>query len=124
MQDGTISFQSPYNAGLVAALKKAIPYSDRRWDRDQKLWFVAPRWAETLANLAERFALLECGHKVPFGSYPIESWPERLYCPMCKAIMMTDAHRQDIEEDDPWDVADYENDYMDRYPIDSDDLPC
>jgi hypothetical protein len=55
MKDGTISFQSPYNAGLVAALKKAIPYSDRRWDRDQKLWFVAPQWAEILADLAERF---------------------------------------------------------------------
>ena len=55
MKDGTIGFESPYDPGLVAALKAAIPYSDRRWDRDQKLWFVAPRHAETLADLAEQY---------------------------------------------------------------------
>ena len=54
MKDGTIGFESPYDAGLVEDLKREIPYSDRRWDRDQKLWFVAPQWAETLADLAEK----------------------------------------------------------------------
>lgn len=55
MKDGTIGFKSPYDAGLVAALKTAIPYSDRRWDRDQKLWMVAPQHANTLADLAEQY---------------------------------------------------------------------
>ncbi len=55
MRDGTIGFESPYNAGLVAALKAAIPYSDRKWDRAQKLWLVAPQHAQTLADLAEQY---------------------------------------------------------------------
>ena len=55
MKDGTIGFESPYDPGLVAALKAAIPYSDRKWDRGQKLWFVAPQHAATLADLAEQY---------------------------------------------------------------------
>ena len=55
MKDGTIGFESPYDPDLVAALKVKIPYSDRRWDRDQKMWFVAPQHAETLADLAEQY---------------------------------------------------------------------
>lgn len=55
MRDGSIGFQSPYDAGLVAALKSAIPYADRRWDRAQKLWLVAPQHANTLADLAEQY---------------------------------------------------------------------
>ena len=57
MKDGTIGFESPYDPKLVEALKQAIPYSDRRWDRDQKLWFVAPKHAETLADLAEKHGM-------------------------------------------------------------------
>ena len=55
MKDGTIGFESLYDPDLVADLKEAIPWRDRRWDGDQKLWFVAPRWAETLADLAEQY---------------------------------------------------------------------
>jgi hypothetical protein len=55
MKDGTVGFESPYDAGLVAALKSAIPYSDRRWDKAQKLWMVAPQHAQTLADLAEQY---------------------------------------------------------------------
>jgi len=55
MQSGAIGFESPYDAGLVAALKQAIPYADRQWDRAQKLWLVSPKWANTLADLAERY---------------------------------------------------------------------
>ena len=59
MKDGTIGFESSWDPDitprLVAALKAAIPYSDRRWDRDQKLWFVAPQHAQTLADLAEQY---------------------------------------------------------------------
>jgi len=55
MKDGTIGFESPYDRGLVGALKSQIPYSDRRWDPGQKLWFVAPQHATALADLAERY---------------------------------------------------------------------
>ena len=55
MKDGTVGFESPYDPKLVEALKQAIPWRDRRWDGDQKLWFVAPQHAETLADLAEKY---------------------------------------------------------------------
>jgi DnaJ-domain-containing protein 1 len=59
MKDGTLGFESTYDPdktpAFVAALKAAIPYSDRRWDRDQKLWMVAPQHANTLADLAEEY---------------------------------------------------------------------
>ena len=55
MKDGTIGFESPYDPGLVRDLKAQIPYPDRRWDRDQKLWFVAPKYAQALADLAEKY---------------------------------------------------------------------
>jgi hypothetical protein len=55
MRDGTIGFESPYDPGLVAALKAVIPYSDRKWDRGQKLWLVAPQYANALADLAEQY---------------------------------------------------------------------
>jgi len=55
MSDGSLRFESPYDPGLVAALKAQIPYVDRRWDRTQKLWFVASQHAQTLADLAEQY---------------------------------------------------------------------
>jgi len=54
MRNGTIALESPYDAGLVASLKAAIPHSDRKWDRGQKLWLVAAQHAQTLADLCER----------------------------------------------------------------------
>lgn len=54
MKDGTMAFESNYDSGLVAALKAAIPYSERRWDRKQRLWFVAPQHAQILADLCAR----------------------------------------------------------------------
>lgn len=54
MHDGSLRFQSPYDAGLVAALKAAIPHSDRQWNRTDKVWLVAPQWANTLADIAEQ----------------------------------------------------------------------
>lgn len=55
MRDGSLSFQSPYDPDLVAALKARIPYSDRKWDREQKVWLVAPAHGQILADLAEQY---------------------------------------------------------------------
>jgi len=54
-RDGSLAFQSPYDPGLVAALKAKIPHSDRQWDRAQKVWLVAPQHAQLLADLAEQY---------------------------------------------------------------------
>lgn len=55
MKNGTIAFSSSYDPALVAALKAAIPYTNRRWNREQKLWLVAPQYAQTLADLCDRY---------------------------------------------------------------------
>jgi hypothetical protein len=57
MKDGTLAFRSPYDPGLVAALKAKVPYSDRRpiYDgKDFDYWAVAPQHANILADLAEQ----------------------------------------------------------------------
>ena len=94
MKDGTIGFESPYDPKLVEALKQAIPYSDRRWDRDQKLWFVAPQHAETLADLAEKHGM---------GRPVVPPLPEASRPPEFDVL---DQHVAKWKEDDPWDVAD------------------
>lgn len=52
--DGLI-LRSPYNAGLVQALKDQIPYSERKWDNSRKVWIVAPQHGQLLADLCQRF---------------------------------------------------------------------
>lgn len=47
----TLIYQSDYNPGLVAALKLAIPATDRRWDPARKAWIVAPQHGRTLVKL-------------------------------------------------------------------------
>jgi DnaJ-domain-containing protein 1 len=58
MKDGTLAFRSPYDPGLIAALKAKVPYSDRRPVYDGKrfdYWAIAPQYAQTLADLAEQY---------------------------------------------------------------------
>jgi len=58
MKDGTLAFRSPYDPGLIAALKAKVPYSDRRPVYDGKrfdYWAIAPQHASTLADLAEQY---------------------------------------------------------------------
>lgn len=47
----TLVYQSDYSPGLVAALKLAIPATDRRWDPARKAWIVAPIHGTTLQRL-------------------------------------------------------------------------
>ena len=116
LPDGTLRFDTPWDPGLVRELKKIRPVNDLRpvyTDGKFQYWAVAPRWAETLANLAEKYhmgrpvvppvVLLECGHYETTENYPIKPWPGWAYCSICDMSVLTDSHRRDIEEDDPWD---------------------
>jgi hypothetical protein len=49
--NGELAFYSDYDRVLVAKLKTLIPYQDRRWDRKNRRWLVAPRWGKDLAKL-------------------------------------------------------------------------
>lgn len=55
LENGTLIYQSEYHAGLVAALKAAIPATDRKWDGGRKAWLVAPAHGATLAKLTAQF---------------------------------------------------------------------
>jgi len=47
----TLVYQSDYSPSLVAALKLAIPATDRRWDPARRVWIVAPVHGRTLQRL-------------------------------------------------------------------------
>ncbi len=48
-------YRTPYHPQLVAALKAAIPATDRAWDKGRKAWLVAPVHGRTLADLTSQF---------------------------------------------------------------------
>lgn len=50
----TLRVITPYNAGFVAALKAAIPYTDRAWAKTVAAWEVAPHHAEKIHELIYR----------------------------------------------------------------------
>jgi hypothetical protein len=52
---GNLKFKFSYDAGLIAALKEAIPYTDRAWEPLEKVWIIAPKHADLLVKLAALF---------------------------------------------------------------------
>jgi len=55
LDNGTLVYRTPYDPHLVAALKVAIPATDRKWDPRRRVWLVAPAHGQTLANLAAQY---------------------------------------------------------------------
>ena len=55
LDNDTLVYRTPYNPGLVGALKAAIPATDRKWDPRRRVWLVAPAHGQTLANLAAQY---------------------------------------------------------------------
>ncbi len=55
VEGNTLVYKSDYNPALVAALKVAIPVTDRRWDGNRKVWLIAPAHAQTLARLTQQY---------------------------------------------------------------------
>jgi hypothetical protein len=52
-QDEMVAFQTPYDRDFVDAFKGEI--SDRRWDRDNKVWLVAEAEADKALEVAARY---------------------------------------------------------------------
>lgn len=52
---GGIAVKTPYDAGFVADLKSSIPYTDRRWKGESKVWIVTPSHGSTLQNLCMKY---------------------------------------------------------------------
>ena len=51
LDNGTLLYRSSYDAGLVAALKAAIPAQGRRWDGAAKAWRVDPAYGQALVDV-------------------------------------------------------------------------
>lgn len=54
LHSGDIQYFSSYDVGLVDALKREIPWQERRWNPDSKCWQVDPRHAQTLIDLSRQ----------------------------------------------------------------------
>lgn len=55
VDNGCLVLRTPYNPGLVAALKAEIPAPDRRFEPATKAWRVAAKHAPTIVRLAEMY---------------------------------------------------------------------
>lgn len=54
-ENGKILLDTPFDGKFLEALKKAIPYTERSWDRAVKVWVVTPSCAEEAIALTRRF---------------------------------------------------------------------
>ena len=54
LRNGVLELRTPYNAGLVAAIK-SLPASDRRFEPNSKSWLIAPKHAAIVAGLVEAY---------------------------------------------------------------------
>jgi len=55
--DERLALKSPYNPDLVTALKDAIPYHYREFDRPAKTWRIDPEWGEVLIAALEAIGI-------------------------------------------------------------------
>jgi hypothetical protein len=55
LENNSLVLQCRYDAGLVAALKTAIPYTERRFDPARKVWVTTPNHAKLLAELITQY---------------------------------------------------------------------
>lgn len=46
--DGSVALASPYDAELVARLKRDIPYNGRSWEPSRKQWLISPLYETDL----------------------------------------------------------------------------
>jgi DnaJ domain len=51
VENGLLVFASPYDAQLVASLKNTIPGFQRSWDKNRKVWLIAPAQADNLKRI-------------------------------------------------------------------------
>jgi len=55
LENGLLVFVSPYDPGLVMALKATIPGTDRKWDGARKAWLVSPQQGQALKTVVSQY---------------------------------------------------------------------
>lgn len=56
--NGALEFYSPYDVGMLADFKAAIPSVDRRWDAAKRCWLVAAGQLPQLERLCDQHGLI------------------------------------------------------------------
>jgi hypothetical protein len=51
--DERFALRTPYDAAFVEALKIAVPFAYREWDKDKKAWYIAHEWDAIVRQLVE-----------------------------------------------------------------------
>lgn len=59
LSDGNLQFSFSYNSSLIAALKSEVPYTDRTWEPNKKVWIVAPKHSKKLVELVAQYLGLQ-----------------------------------------------------------------
>ena len=108
LRNGVLEVKTPYNQGLVAAIK-SLPASDRRFDPGSKAWLVAPKHAAIVAGLIE--AYLGQKVRVPDVKTSVSTETrtfEVLYIGACKQRAGDTENSAYGFADDDWSVVFYE----------------
>lgn len=58
LPDGNLQFSFSYNPGLITALKLEVPYTDRSYNPDKKVWIVMPKHAAKLCSLVAQYMMI------------------------------------------------------------------
>lgn len=54
-ENGSLIVRTPYDPGLVTALKSSIPPTERRWDNGRKAWIIAAQHGKTMQTLIDGY---------------------------------------------------------------------
>lgn len=55
IKDSWIHVRTPYHPKFIEALKTEIPWSSRKWSKEEKVWLVDPAYLDELITVCEPF---------------------------------------------------------------------
>jgi hypothetical protein len=87
--DGRLVLRSPYDPALLDALKEAIPYAYREWDKTAKVWRIDPEWGDVVVQI-----LTDCGVTVRDKRPPVATTaavPPQLQAACARLTITADA---------------------------------
>lgn len=68
---GGYSLRTPYDTGLLAAFKAAVPAADRTWDSANRRWLFDPAHVNTVIALCEKYGYSVTCHARPAAATPV-----------------------------------------------------
>jgi hypothetical protein len=55
LENGSLVLVTPYDPGLVAALKNSVPATERAWSGGRKAWIIDPKHGSAIASLVSAY---------------------------------------------------------------------